>query len=136
MSERIVTERTAADAVAYLQDQLDNDGIELRRTTNLGSWRYVPSLPDRTEVRHEPTGDQLARLVYPGDAEHIVRWQPRRIAEEIKAKQKLIDQYRLTLRVHDAIKPTHADDRAAQRRIADALLVVIMNFAEAAGWES
>lgn len=87
-----MTKRPNPAAVALL-DQADKT---LQWTTALGRWQHHRDymLMQRGIVRHSTTRDQLAEFVYPADAEHAVRWQPKNIEALIARDRATLERHR------------------------------------------
>lgn len=87
------TEAPVKTLVEFLKARLDEDIERLQWTTMRGSWKPHRNYNtgERGLVKHASTDDTLASFTYPADAEHACYWQPSRVAEEIAAKQKLVD---------------------------------------------
>jgi hypothetical protein len=71
---------------------IDEDEEALKFTTALGRWEAHRNYAAgrRGELRHKPSNDLLADFIYPADAEHAERYQPRRALAEIYAKRQIV----------------------------------------------
>lgn len=81
----MTTERRQ-DLATWLTAVWDEEERRLTRTTNRGTW-----VADGLSVLHQPTGDRLARFVYPGDADHAEHWQPSAVLARIAADRAILE---------------------------------------------
>lgn len=84
-----MTETQTVDLAAWLTRIWDEEERRLTRATNRGAW-----VADGLSVKHQPTGDTLARFVYPGDADHAEHWQPGAVLARIAADRKILELHK------------------------------------------
>lgn len=93
-----------ADLTQRIAAALDEAQESLRGTTSFGAWEARPSLRrDESHVIHQPTGDWLARFVYPRDAEHAALWQPSRVLALIAADRRVLEQHGTSMLIPELV---------------------------------